>query len=296
MGDVICAFPSIIALRERHPGAIFVYKVIPANAPLVEMGRVADWMLVEDWFHLRIRTHATDYDFTYAPLCEGERKTPLEPIHLVGDFLRDLGLESPPTQPRLYPERPAGHLVERRMKEIRARTKYIIGIQVGPTWKVKEWPAESWTQLVELLHSSLDCVVIQLGANFHIQMGEVQTPKIPGCEDWVGQLDIRECAWAIQQLDLFIGIDSGLLHLAGAVSTRCVGLYGPTDPKYFLPLEGTGIGVTSTVACLGCHHRYPRLHWMDNCPFQIACMKELSPFAVLEAVREALSFRSISTT
>ena len=43
IGDVICTFPAVLALRNRHPDAIFVYSVWRAFKTIVEMGRVAEY-------------------------------------------------------------------------------------------------------------------------------------------------------------------------------------------------------------------------------------------------------------
>ena len=87
--------------------------------------------------------------------------------------------------------------------------------------------------------------------------------------------------------DGFVGIDSGLLHMAGAVGTPAVGLFGPVDPALRLPPTTPAVAVTappSEVPCLGCHHRMPRLHWKTGCPHDIACMRQLSPDAVFDTV------------
>jgi len=43
--------------------------------------------------------------------------------------------------------------------------------------------------------------------------------------------NLRELAWILRQADAVIGGDTGPLHLAAAVGTKVVGLYGPTDPN-----------------------------------------------------------------
>jgi ADP-heptose:LPS heptosyltransferase len=162
------------------------------------------------------------------------------------------------------------------------RAKHVLGIQVGPSWQVKEWTVEGWTKLVALLRDRFDCVVIQMGADMHTAKGFVRTPRIAGTVDWVGQ-SLDEAIAALEQLDLFVGIDSGLLHAAGAVGTPTVGLFGPTDPTFILPPETPSIGVVSDAPCLGCQHRLPPLHWRDGCPNNIQCMTGLAAENVLNA-------------
>ena len=52
---------------------------------------------------------------------------------------------------------------------------------------------------------------------------------------------------------LFVEIDAGILHLAGAVGTPCVGIAEPTDPDCFLPRNCASIGVTGELTCIGCY-------------------------------------------
>ncbi len=288
LGDIICTFPSVLKLRERHPGAFFIYKVHPMFTPIVKMGRVVDGILEESWTGRRKYMETRHYDATYFPHTEEELRCGLDSVHLVDEFSRALDLKLVSRQPRLYPPLTLRPEFEKKLGEFRRKTKHLIGIQIGPSWRVREWPAASWEKLLQLLHAHFDCTVIQFGSDVHVTKGASKAPRISQCENWVGQLDLWDCARALQKLDLFIGIDSGLLHIAGAVGTASIGLFGPTNPQFRLPLVTKSIGVTAKVPCLGCHHRQPRLHWEDNCPNEIICMKELSPRAVYEAASEIL--------
>ncbi len=83
--------------------------------------------------------------------------------------------------------------------------------------------------------------------------------------------------------DLIISIDSGPVHVAGAVGTPAIGLFGPLNPASVLPPESLAlaIGLVSDVPCLFCHNRTPAIHWFDGCPKGIACMKKLDCETVL---------------
>ena len=51
--------------------------------------------------------------------------------------------------------------------------------------------------------------------------------------------DLRDLVGLLDRCDLFVGIDSGVLHLAAAVGKPCVALFGPTDPEQTGP-QGNG--------------------------------------------------------
>jgi ADP-heptose:LPS heptosyltransferase len=91
--------------------------------------------------------------------------------------------------------------------------------------------------------------------------------------------------------DLMITIDSGPVHLAGAVGTPVIGLFGAVNPALRLPPESPAVGLVSDVPCLFCHHQTPHGHWFDGCPNDIACMKKLDDRTVFEAVKSMLAYR-----
>jgi ADP-heptose:LPS heptosyltransferase len=276
IGDILCTFPSVLALRERHPDAVFVYSVWNCFKSIVQMGQVADYVVEKDWSKDIPKVVIHDYDFCYQPWLEDEKPRGRRHVHLVDDFAQTFGVTLKSRQPKLHlPENLARSLAE-RVAPFRRRTKYVFGIHVGPSWLVREWTTAGWTSLVERLRRTFDCTVIQFGSDVDTTKGPIKAPRIAQTEDWVGKLNLDQSVAALAQLDLFIGIDSGLLHSAGAVGTPTVGLFGPIDPALRLPPETPSIAVTSRVPCLGCHHRLPRLHWQDGCPHHIQCMADLS--------------------
>jgi heptosyltransferase-3 len=89
--------------------------------------------------------------------------------------------------------------------------------------------------------------------------------------------------------DLIISTDSGPVHVAAAVGTPVIGLYGALDPASRLPPGFPAIGLFGDVPCLFCHNRTPVVHWIDGCPNDIACMKKLDDLTVFEAVKSMLA-------
>jgi ADP-heptose:LPS heptosyltransferase len=284
IGDIICTLPSVLELRKRHPDAVFIYNTRKSFKNVVEMGRVAD--LVVEWDRSWMPGLVHKY---YYPRLEGERPLGREQIHLVDDFARAFEVELSSRQPRLHVPAALSLSVKKQIMPFSERAKHVLGIHVGPSWRVKEWTVTGWTKLVALLRDSFDCVVIQLGSDMDTARGLVRTPRIAGTEDWVDKLSLEESIAALEQLDLFVGIDSGLLHAAGAVGIPTVGLFGPSDPRLILPPETPSIGVVSDAPCLGCQHRLPRLHWRDGCPNNIQCMTGLTAENALNACVKLLA-------
>jgi heptosyltransferase-2 len=101
-------------------------------------------------------------------------------------------------------------------------------------------------------------------------------------------LDLAGLAGLLSQLDVLITNDSGPMHLAAAVDTPCVAIFGPTNPQRTSP-SGPGHHVLSAARwCSPCfRRRCPLLHHR--------CMKEISVSHVLEATRKVLTRPSNGT-
>jgi ADP-heptose:LPS heptosyltransferase len=103
----------------------------------------------------------------------------------------------------------------------------------------------------------------------------------------VGGMRLGEVAGLLGEAAVFVGADSGLLHVASAMGAPAVGLYGPTDPRAWAPAAPAVTVVKSPVACSPC------LYQRGRPPLQIACaepfcMHAVHPRDVVTAVLDAL--------
>ena len=71
---------------------------------------------------------------------------------------------------------------------------------------------------------------------------------LPEAIDLVGALSLPEAAAVLQQAALFLGNDSGLMHLAAAAGAPTVGLFGPTDATIYRPTGRAAVAVVN--ACM----------------------------------------------
>ena len=164
--------------------------------------------------------------------------------------------------------------------------RLLIGINPGPNWRVKEWEAPNWQKLIDKIHSEYNAIIIQFGTKK--DDGSSEYDHLTGVKSLASRLNGEELVALIAICDLIISIDSGPVHVAGAVSTLVIGLFGPLDPVSILPSDGRALGLFSNVPCRFCHNRTPVIHWFDGCPNDIACMRRLDCEAVFEAVKSML--------
>ena len=293
IGDIICTFPSVATLKHDHPHAIIVYatklayvNLLPRS--LVDFGvdlysilPVALEKLLNPRWVFRPRT-PDDY----------RPRRARQKIHLAEEMRKSFGLPEL-MQPSFHvqPNPAALRAVEGYLDATNLRGKRLVILHTGPTWPVKEWSSEEkWSRLAHELRTRHEVIPIQIGEDLSALGDARRAQRAGGAIDWVGKLTFDETLALLSIAQLFVGIDSGPLHMAGMVNLPCVGLFGPTDGACFLPRDGRSVGVSSHVACLGCHHNVPEPgHWQNGCPHDILCMKELTVEDVLKACESVLA-------
>lgn len=272
MGDILCTFPAALLLKERHRGAAFIYSCRPEFARLPVLAGLTKHVTSH---HVAPRSRwrflfAALYHFEYA-----DEKAASPSANVIAEFCRQHGLPVTEAHPPL-------HLDANLLTRVRAllAAKGVAGpfvaIHAGPSWAVREWPREHWSELIKELKARGSVSVVQLGNGQHVQMQQSNLETIPGAVSLVGELSLEESFAVIALAHLFVGIDSGLLHVAACLRTRAVGIFGPTSPQFRFSASSSCSFLVSPVECQGCHHRVPRLHWMSGCPHDIRCMKTIS--------------------
>jgi len=111
-------------------------------------------------------------------------------------------------------------------------------------------------------------------------VGEFLKGGVQQVVDLAGKINLRELAAVLKKAKLFVGIDSGVMHMASALNIPTVGIFGPTDPFYVAPQNKQSIVVRQDLACSPCYMRTPCDHRR--------CLEELDAQAVLEACRKII--------
>ena len=156
----------------------------------------------------------------------------------------------------------------------------IVVIHPFAGWKFREWHLQHVRAFVEILRDACpDVQVVVLGkekdfiAGVRAVLRFLKGVHVLGSDDWlVSALLISHCT-------VFIGTDSGPLHLAAALGVRVLGLYGPAAPAATAPPERGGRRRTLYYR-LNCSPCDQRTCVAPNAP----CMTGITPSAVFEAV------------
>lgn len=167
-----------------------------------------------------------------------------------------------------------------KMAEAGVRVEGVyIGLNPGASVTLKQWTAEGWAQLSDLLVEQGYTPVLFGGP------GDVPlTDKISELcrtrpSTMSGKLTLLELAAAVTRCQVFVSVDSGPLHIAAAQGVPIVGLYGPTDPIEFGPYRVPNVVLGSSGECDSCRQRLDSGH---------TCIANIKPPAVFEAVRKLL--------
>jgi lipopolysaccharide heptosyltransferase II len=161
-------------------------------------------------------------------------------------------------------------------------------IHAGSGTVVKRWHNELWAKVADTLIDQLDAAVIFTGSDGERALiDNIQNRMSHKSYTTAGELQVEQLAALLQGAKLLLGPDSGPLHLAAAVGTPTVALFGPADPVEFAPWGDMRrhIVLTSSIGCRPCRV----LDWGDDDPENHPCVREITIGQVLEAARTVVS-------
>ncbi len=159
---------------------------------------------------------------------------------------------------------------------------YVVGFNAFGGWYTKRWPLRAFAELGDRLQSDSAAKVILLWGpgeweEVNELAGMMKTAPILAPPTTLPQL-----AALLARVDLLVANDSGPMHLAAAVSTPVVAIFGPTRPDLQGPWgEGHTVVLKSGLPCLGCNGLTCKIQTHD-------CMQQLPVAQVWEAVKRRL--------
>ena len=176
----------------------------------------------------------------------------------------------------------------------------LIGIHPGGNqWIMKRWPKEKFATLIDRLHDEYpEAKALIFGGpdeeELKYDLANLVTATRPII---VTKMPLRGTAALIKRCNLFIGNDSSLMHVAAAVKTPVVGIFGPTSHLATGPYSKTSAVVTNktcTLACQPCYHKvgFAPINFTCKQDPPYACLTQLPVSDVLKAAKELLEWES----
>jgi heptosyltransferase-2 len=184
------------------------------------------------------------------------------------------------TRPSLAPGDAERLLVDDLLRRMGvAAHERLIALAPGSVWATKRWP--HYTELAQEL-AALGRIVVVGGREDSSLALDIRT-RVPNAVDATGSLPLLGSAELIARCAVIVTNDSSPLHLASAMGTPTVAIFGPTVPDFgFGPLASSSVVVGhESLTCRPCDRHGPR-----RCPLKhFRCMRELSAESVAERAR-----------
>ncbi|RLC80443.1 MAG: lipopolysaccharide heptosyltransferase II [Chloroflexi bacterium] len=155
------------------------------------------------------------------------------------------------------------------------------GVNPGMKLSAKRWPPERFAALADALISDGMPVVLVGGRSDEALAAEIKASMQRSPLDLTGKLNWGELGALLKEARLYIGHDTGATHLAVAVGTPVIALFGPSDPRMYGPYGGKSIILWHNVGCNPC---FVKGRWNEKCR-DFRCIKAITVDEVLESVR-----------
>lgn len=154
------------------------------------------------------------------------------------NLIRSLGLDTG-SAPRIF--LPEASIEEKKniadliRKKCRETIKTVV-LHVGSGNEFRDWGADNLGRLAELIVEETKACILLVGGPEDASRAEAIAKKNQEkIFSFAGQTGLRELRELIRQADLFVGTDSGPMHIAASTATPLVALFGPTLPERFRP-------------------------------------------------------------
>jgi heptosyltransferase-2 len=318
IGDLLLTTPLLRALRARHPGArlTFVTREDMADtlrhnprldrlitwrhgtplADLVRELRAGQWTHRLD-LHDSLRTRRLRWQvggtWTTYPKYRLNRTLLIASRRRLGGALgpvadryfeaaRALDVTPDGGPAEFFLSREAEATAERFLVDHRlGQRRRLVALVPGAARATKRWPEAHWAALIDQLAPEHDLLV--LGGPQERELGARLAPDgVEGRASAAGAFSLVTSGALLKRADVVVTGDTGLLHMATAVGTPAVALYGPGVREFgFFPYRARATVLERDLACRPC-----RAHGSDRCPLgHHRCMVDITPADVVRALQ-----------
>ena len=170
-----------------------------------------------------------------------------------------------------------------------APSSAVLAVNVGATRPQKRWFAASFAETLDLL-ADIPCVLVGSGAEDTVMAADIlRLTQRAKPVNLVGRTAVNTLAAVLQRCDLLLSADSGPMHLATAVGTPSLALFGSTDPEVTGPFDTLSETIYKALPCSPCGNH-------PTCDGRYDCLRAITPEEVAPAARRLLRLRHGSLT
>jgi lipopolysaccharide heptosyltransferase II len=321
IGDVTRALPLAGLLRRRFPQATLTWSVEPASLPVVELCRFIDEIIVFQRgggvaaflrFLAAIRARRFDLvldlqrhlksgfisRWSGAPYRLGFHRSDAKEfnwlfnnLHIpaMGDatpkilhYLKFAEFLGAPKEPVEWDLQLTAQDYARAHRLLGGSGREAAVLFVGSRWESKQWFAAQIAAAASAIRARYDLEVVFLGAPAdRVLSNEAEALATQRVINLTGQTSLRDAIAIIAQARLCVGPDTGLMHIAAALGTPVVSLWGATEPVRAGPYGFGDLVIQGAADCSPCRRR--------RCAIGRLCMQSIGNDAILSMVERALA-------
>jgi heptosyltransferase-2 len=192
------------------------------------------------------------------------------------------GADSPTPLPVPELKAPRAEIAAWRSRRgLDAESRPVVALAPGAVGPAKRWPIASYAALTRRLLADGFAVWVLGGPDEYRLAAEIVADT--DARDLTGR-DLRDAILALASASAAVSNDSGLLHVAAALGTPSIGIFGPTSPWHWAPLNplAATMETKSALDCRPCHEPTCRLG-------HHRCLGDIDPDEVFAATRRALA-------
>ena len=194
------------------------------------------------------------------------------------DFPRHLGAKIAKAQFILPSDNAAQTRIQSLLEKYHLENKKFIAVNPVAYWETKLWNDEKFAGLADLIKTKLNMEVVFTGSEKR-SIEKITTRMQEKAVNLAGETTLPELAYLYQKALLLVTTDSGPMHLAAAVGTPVVALFGPTDPQRTGPYGDGHVIIRADLPCSPC--------LLKKCP-TTKCMQDILPEQVMAAIKGKL--------
>lgn len=320
IGDVVRGLPLAQRIRSGWPQARIAWAVEPAAAPVLEGHPAVDEAIRFDRggglpafarFARQVRAWAPDVALDLqrhlksgvatwlsgAPIRVGFHwrnsregnwffsNRHIAPVSFLSSklehYLLFADLLGVPPAPLSFGLAPTAEERERAGRMLAGVARPFAAVCPGASWTTKQWFPEPTAAVCRGL-SERGLGVVLLGGPGDVEFAAAVTASRPGpVLDLAGRSSLRDAIAILDEAAVAVGPDSGPMHICAALGTPVVSLWGATSPARSGPAGYADLVVPGRADCSPCYKR--------RCPIDRACMRAITPEAVLAQVDRALA-------
>jgi ADP-heptose:LPS heptosyltransferase len=283
IGDVVMALPLLKQLKTEFPNIHLTFAIdmhTTGNNVYYEMCKNLPYIneLVDARY---VERNKYDGVIDISSVCIRYEHSGLPTLNRIDIFARAAGVPKMASKLPEYIIEPAEKAwADVRVRALREKGKKLVVLHTASMEGKRCWPIEKYVEIVERaekLHPNVHFLILDFNRKY------ASWDKFQNVSNF-SSTTLREMTALISVCDLFIGPDSGPMHLAGAIQKSSIVLFGSIPPEARINYYSTHEAVRlEGLPCLGC--------WYKPCPFNEKCMKDLPSSKVYDRMLIRLGIR-----